>query len=793
MTSSPALPPVDPDVVAGEPAPSLAVAPVAKRIPRPRTHHGHTFIDDYEWLRQKTNPEVIAHLEAENAWAAAETKHLDGLADEVFGEIKARTQETDLSVPVRRGAYWYYTRTVEGESYGVYCRAPISGPDDWTPPVVDETATVANATVAAAAILAEEVLLDANAEAAGHDFFSLGSFDISSDGTRLLWAVDVAGDERYTLRSRIIATGEINPLDVVDNTAGGALFSVNGDYIFYTTVDDSWRPDTVWRHAVGTAASEDVKVFTEPDDRYWVGVGRTRSRKYLVVELGSKITSEIHLIDADNPTGELRVVWPRVEGVEYDLEHAVVLGEDRLLITHNDGAENFCVVAVAADDPLGDRTMVVPPSTDRRIDGIDAFAGHLVVSYRREVLTRLGVIALSGDIRDAGEPGRTRTRTGTRTGTGTGTGTGFGFGFGELREVQFDEPLYDIALGNTPEWHTPSLRLSFASFVTPATVLDYDLTSHATTVLKRQPVLGGYLAEHYEQARDWVVAADGARIPISLVWRKDALISGRSTPTLLYGYGSYEASMDPSFSIARLSLLDRGMLFVIAHVRGGGELGRAWYDSGKMLAKRNTFTDFVAVAQHLIDTGLTTAPQLVAEGRSAGGLLVGAAVNLAPQLFGGILAGVPFVDALTSILDPDLPLTVIEWDEWGDPLHNAAVYEYMRSYSPYENVDPDATYPPILAVTSLNDTRVLYVEPAKWAARLRAVGAPVLLKTEMSAGHGGVSGRYAAWRERAAEYAWVLATSGAAKPSRGAASADEAPPVGATPASAMPVSVGSPI
>ncbi|MBC7519212.1 MAG: S9 family peptidase [Microbacteriaceae bacterium] len=742
-----------------DPAPK-GFAPVAKREPRPRTHHGHTFIDDYEWLREKSNPEVIAHLEAENAWTATQTAHLTGLAQDVFEEIKTRTQETDLSVPVRRGAFWYYTRTVQGESYGVYCRAPISGPDDWTPPVVEQTGVASQTDTAGSdTMAAEEVLLDANAEATGHEFFSLGSFDISTDGTRLLWAVDVTGEERYTLRTRVIATGEINPLDEVANTAGGALFSLNGDYIFYTTVDDSWRPDTVWRHAVGTAASDDVTVFTEPDDRFWVGVGRTRSRKYLVIELGSKVTSEIHLLDADDPTGELRVVWPRVEGVEYDLEHAVVRGEDRLLITHNDGAENFCVESVAARDPRGERTTVVAPSAERRIDGVDAFAHHLVISYRREVLTRLGVIALESDGTDDDTDTDTDTDDDTTTHIATATD------YGELHEVEFNETLYDIALSNTPEWYTPSLRLSFASFVTPATVLDYDLVSQTTTVLKRQPVLGGYLSEHYEQARDWVVASDGARIPISLVWRKDARTSGAPAPTLLYGYGSYEASMDPSFSIARLSLLDRGVLYVIAHVRGGGELGRAWYDSGKMLAKRNTFTDFVAVAQHLIDTGQTTPPQLVAEGRSAGGLLVGAAVNLAPQLFGGILAGVPFVDALTSILDPDLPLTVIEWDEWGDPLHDAAVYEYMRGYSPYENVRTDAAYPPILAVTSLNDTRVLYVEPAKWAARLRTVGAPVLLKTEMTAGHGGASGRYAAWRERSTEYAWVLATAGAVPPS----------------------------
>jgi len=709
-----------------------SAAPTARRVPTVRTHHGHAFTDDYEWLRDKDDPAVIAHLRAENEWTAANTAHTDDLTSRVYEEIKSRTQETDLSVPTRRGGYWYYTRTVEGKSYGVYCRAPIAGPDDWTPPTPDAVAGPAPG---------EEVLLDANAEAEGHEFFSLGSFDVSTDGTLLAWAVDVQGDERYTLRVTTIATGVVSTIDVISGTAGGALFSLDGNWLFYCTVDDAWRPDTVWRHEVGTAASADVVVFTEPDDRYWVGIDRTRSRKYLMIHVGSKITTEVRLVDAADPTGEFRVVWPRTDGIEYDVEHAIVAGEDRLLITHNDGAENFELVDVAADDPLGLRTVVLPHSPDTRIEGVDAFRSHLVVSYRREALTRVGIIPLSATI---------------------GAGSHI-VGFGRLEEVSFDELLFDVGTGGNPEWEQATVRLVFTSFVTPTTVLDYVVGTGELLVLKRQSVLGGYDPEQYEQARDWAVAPDGTRVPISLVWKKGLLDAAQPSPTLLYGYGSYEASMDPSFSIARLSLLDRGMLFAIAHVRGGGELGRAWYENGKTLTKRNTFTDFIAVAEHLIAEERTTPQQLVAEGRSAGGLLVGAVANLAPHLFCGILAGVPFVDALTSILDPELPLTVIEWDEWGDPLHEAEVYEYMRSYSPYENVRDDVEYPAILAVTSLNDTRVLYVEPAKWVARLREVGAPALLKTELSAGHGGVSGRYEAWRERAFEYAWVLWVSGAAR------------------------------
>ena len=717
-----------------------STAPSARKVPFVRSHHGHAFTDDYEWLRDKDDPAVIAHLEAENEWTSARTAHLAGLSTQVFDEIKARTLETDLSVPVRKGAHWYYTRTVEGASYGVHCRAPISGPDDWTPPMLESEAAVDSP------LPGEEVLLDSNAEAVGHDFFSLGSFDVSTDGTLLAWAVDVTGDERYTLRIRNIATGEVSAIDEISNTAGGAFFSLDGAFVFYCTMDDAWRPDTVWRHERGTHAATDVKVFAEPDDRYWVGVGRTRSRRFLTIEVGSKITSETLLLDASDPTGEFRPVWPRVEGVEYDVEHAVVAGEDRLLITHNDGAENFELVDVAVGDPLGERTVVIPHSPDHRLEGVDAFSTHLVVSYRREVLTRVGIIPLSSEIA-----------------TPPLTALGEILGYGALHELEFDEPLFDVALGNSPEWTQPTVRFVFTSFVTPATVFDHDVKTGERRLLKRQAVLGDYASEDYEQALQWALTPDGTRVPVSMVWKKGSVEPGRPAPALLYGYGSYEASMDPGFSIARLSLLDRGMIFAIAHVRGGGELGRHWYENGKTLTKRNSFTDFVSVARHLVDEGYTTPAQLVAEGRSAGGLLVGAAVNLAPELFGGILAGVPFVDPLTSILDPDLPLTVIEWDEWGNPLHDPAVYEYMRSYSPYENVRADAAYPPILAVTSLNDTRVLYVEPAKWVARLREVGAPVLLKTEMKAGHGGVSGRYESWRERAFEYAWVLDVSGAAR------------------------------
>ncbi|MBF6211821.1 S9 family peptidase [Nocardia puris] len=710
---------------------SVVAAPIAKTVPTERVHHGDVFVDEYEWLRDKDDPEVVAYLEAENAYTEARTAHLAGLREKIFTEIKSRTQETDLSVPTRMGEYWYYSRSFEGKQYGVHCRCPIdaaaAGIDAWTPPVLEADSEIPG----------EQVLLDSNELAEGHEFFALGAFSVSHDGSLLAYSVDTVGDERYTLRFKDLRTGELLA-DEIARTAPGATWSLDGTHVFYQTVDESWRPDTVWRHRLGTPTDGDVKVFHEPDERYWVSIGGTRSEKYLMIWVGSKITTEGWVLESGNPEGEFRVLLPRREGVEYTAEHAVIGGEDRFLILHNDvvdgvKAENF----VLAEAPVGDPsnlTTLIAHRDDVRLEDVDAFADHLVVSYRREALTRVAVWPLTES------------------------------GYGDLRELEFDLELFAVGAGANPEWEQPTLRIGLTSFITPMQVFDYVPATGALLLRKEQPVLGGYDAKDYVQHRDWAVAEDGTRVPISLVWRADAVTEGPK-PLLLYGYGSYEASMDPTFSVARLSLLDRGMVFAVAHVRGGGEMGRIWYEHGKTLTKKNTFTDFVSCARHLIDTGVTSPDLMVADGGSAGGLLMGAVANLAPELFRGILANVPFVDPLTSILDPSLPLTVIEWDEWGNPLADKEVYEYMKSYSPYENVEAK-DYPAILAVTSINDTRVLYVEPAKWVAKLRATktgDAPLLLKTEMSAGHGGVSGRYAKWKEVAFEHAWVLDTVGLAE------------------------------
>lgn len=697
--------------------PAGTTPPAVKQIPFERTHHDETVIDHYEWLRDKEDPEVIAFLEQQNEYTAAHTADLADLRTDIFGEIKSRTQETDMSVPTRRGQFWYYARTEEGKQYSLSARCPISGPDDWTPPKLE----------AGQPVPGEEILLDSNVEAEGTDFFSLGALSVSEDGTLLAYSVDATGNERYTMRFKDLRTGELLADEIAD-TAPGALWSLDGNHVFYQTVDEAWRPDTVWRHDLGVG-TPDVQVFHEPDEQYWVGIGGTRSDKYLMISLGSKITSEVRVLDASDPTGEFEVVWPREEGVEYGVEHAVIDGQDRFLILHNKNAENFELLDAPVGDPTDTRVLVAH-DTAVRIENVDAFADQLVLSYRREALPRLSIAQLgSGDV--------------------------------DFVEVAFDEELYSAGLGANPEWAAPRLRIGYASFINPTEVFDLDVATGERILLKRQHVLGDYDPNDYEQHRDWATASDGAKIPLSVIRRRGTATS--PAPTLLYGYGSYESSNDPGFSISRLSLLDRGVVFVIAHIRGGGEMGRQWYDTGKTLTKKNTFTDFVAAAHHLIDTGMTDPGHLVGEGGSAGGLLIGAVANLAPELFNGILAVVPFVDPLTSILDPSLPLTVIEWDEWGNPLADREVYDYMRSYSPYENVAEKA-YPEILAITSLNDTRVMYTEAAKWVARLQANStgdAPILLKTEMKAGHGGVSGRYKQWEEIAFEYAWVLRQTGA--------------------------------
>jgi oligopeptidase B len=675
--------------------------PTVRPVPSERTFHGDTVTDEYAWLTEKENPDTIAYLEAENAWTTQATEHLAELRQTVFDEIKRRTKETDLSVPSRKGDYWYYTRTEEGKQYGIQCRIAVR-PGEADPPE-DKTG--------------ELVMLDGNELAEGKDFFALGTLDVSPDGHWLAYSTDYDGDERFTLKIKDLRTGEVLA-DEVPDTAYGSAWSADASALFYLTVDEAWRPHRVWRHTVGQPADSDVIVFEEPDERFWVGVELTRSEKFIVIDAQSKVTSEVRVIDAEQPTAEPALIRERVQGVEYSVEHH----GHRFLILHNENAEDFALASTSVDNP-GEWIEMIPHQPGTRLEGVDAFLRHIVVSIRRDGLTGLRVMA---------------------------------DGSTDSYDMEFPEPLYSVGLAGNPEYDTSSVRISYTSMVTPDSVYDVDLVTRSMTLRKQKPVLGGYDPADYEQFREWALADDGTKVPISIVCRKGTPREG-TTPVLLYGYGSYEISIDPYFSIARLSLLDRGVAYAIAHVRGGGEMGRSWYENGKMLTKKNTFTDFVACAQHLVKTGWTTPGRIVARGGSAGGLLMGAIANIAPEAFAGIVAQVPFVDPLTSILDPSLPLTVTEWEEWGNPIDSPDVYAYMKAYSPYENVGK-LKYPAILAMTSLNDTRVLYHEPAKWIARLRAVApeGSYLLKTEMGAGHGGPSGRYDAWKEEAFATAWTL-------------------------------------
>ena len=700
--------------------------PVARQVPSKRTHHGDTVIDEYAWLADKDDPATIVYLKAENAYTDAQLNGLTPLRDTIFGEIKARTQESDLSVPVRKGNWWIYSRTVEGKQYQMRCRRAVQ-PGEVIPPMA----------VGGLPLDGEQVLLDGNELAAGASFFSLGAFGVSPDDRWLAYSTDFSGDERFTLRIKDLRTGQMLA-DEIPDTYYGCAWSADGEYLFYVTVDDAWRPFRVWRHRVGRPAAEDMKVFEEGDERFWVTVSLTRSESYVLIRTASVLTSEYLVLDASTPAGEFAVMTPRRQGVEYDVDHA----GDQFLIVHNDGAPDF-ELATAPVSAVGSGEVVeparwkplIPHTPGTRLMAVAAFEDFVVVYFRRDGLTRLGILTgdLTGDSSQGGNA---------------------------IREIAFPDPLYTVTPGSSPEYTATRFRLSYISLVMPESIYDCDLATGELTLLKRQPVLGEppFDPDNYEQQRDWATADDGTRVPISLVWKQGTPRDG-TAPCLLYGYGSYESSMDPRFSIPRLSLLNRGFVYAIAHIRGGGEMGRSWYTNGKLLHKKNTFTDFVACAKHLVSEKWTAADRLVARGGSAGGLLMGAALNLAPDAFAGIVAQVPFVDALNTILDPSLPLTVTEWEEWGDPLHDPGVYAYMKSYSPYENI-ANRDYPPVFALGGLNDTRVSYHEPAKWMARLRATasGGPFLLKTEMEAGHGGRSGRYDAWREEALVLAWIITT-----------------------------------
>jgi oligopeptidase B len=656
--------------------------------------HGDERIDEYAWLRQRDDPAVIAHLEAENDWTEHSLAHLAALRDTLYAEIVSRVQQTDTSAPVPHGPYAYYTRTAEGRQYAIHCRRQRAGGS-------------------------EEILLDENALAGGHTYFNLGDFEISPDHALLAYSVDVSGGERYTLRFRDLTTGaELS--DVIDDVYYSLAWSSDARYAFYTRPDAAMRPWQVWRHRMGDVSDTDTLIHQEPDERFFASVSLTRSRGVIAISLDSRVTSEVHLLRADDPTGELVMVEPRRQGIQYSVDHH----DDTLFIVTNDEAVNFRLMTAPLRSPARAHWReYVAHSEAVKLESVDVFAGHAVLTERADGLQRLRVLRLSDS---------------------------------QSHVIDQPEPVYTASVGPNPEWETETLRVTYTSLVTPFSAMDYGMESRVRTLVKEQTVLGGYDRAEYVSGRLWAIAPDGVRVPISYVHRRDVALDG-TAPALLYGYGSYEHSSDPTFSAQRLSLLDRGFVYAIAHIRGGGELGRLWYEDGKLLNKRNSFSDFCACADHLVAQHVTNRERLAIRGASAGGLLMGAVVNLRPDLCAAVVAQVPFVDCLTTMLDPSLPLTVNEYEEWGNP-EDPVTYRYMRSYSPYDNI-ARVPHPAILATGGLNDPRVGFWEPAKWVARLRELDdgtAPILLKTDLGAGHGGASGRYDAWLEEAFWLAFVI-------------------------------------
>ena len=560
----------------------------------------------------------------------------------------------------------------------------------------------------------EQVLLDANEIAAGKDYLSIGVFKISPDQRRLAYSVDVDGSESFLLKFRDLETGE-DLADEIPNTYYSAGWSSDSTVAFYTTFDDAHRSDKVWAHALGTDPATDRVVFEERDDRMFLEVANTTDRLFVLIMASSQVTADVHFIDARAPETGFAPVLPRMHGVQYSVDHR----DGRWLVVTDENAPNGRLLSISLDDP-SDSQVLIGHDPLRKVTGVKAFESYVVVGGRTEGLTSLTVIDDDG-----------------------------------IEGVSFDEAVYTVGLGTNHEYSTSTLRISYQSLTTPRQIIDIDLTTGVREIVKEQPVLGGYEPSDYTAERLWAVAADGSRIPISLVRRRDLVLPARA---MLYGYGSYEVSIDPYFSIPRLSLLDRGVVFAIAHPRGGGEMGRLWYEAGKLENKSNTFTDFVAAAETLIDTGYTSPDRLAIRGGSAGGLLMGAVVNLRPELFRVAIAEVPFVDVINTMLDESLPLTVIEWEEWGNPKFEDQ-YRWMRSYAPYENIGAGTEYPALFVTAGLNDPRVSYWEPAKWVAALRTSTTsrgPVILKTEMGAGHGGKSGRYDAWRDEAEVIAFIL-------------------------------------
>ena len=669
--------------------------PMAKIVPHVDTMFGEERLDNYYWLRERDNPEVMKYLEAENAYTDAVMAHTKPLEDKLYNEIKSRIKETDLSVPVRDGDYYYYSRDEEGKQYKIHCRKKGS---------MDGK---------------EEILLDVNQLAEGKEFMSIGTFEISPDQNLLAYSTDESGAERFDLRIKNLTTGELYS-DVIPGMSGNAVWANDNKTMFYTMVDDTWRPYQIYRHVLGTDPSQDELIYQEDDEKYSMGIGRTKSDKYLVIHIGSKMTDEELYLDADDPMGEFQIIRPREPGIEYSISHH----GDKFYIITNENAVNFKLVSAPTDNPgAANWKEYMPYNPDVKLDGLDMFQDYMVIYEREKGLQKIHVIDMKSH---------------------------------QGYDIDFPEPVYSVEGGDNPEFSSDMLRFTYMSMVTPPSVYDFNMRSKERELLKQREVLGGFDPNLYQSERVFATTRDGVKVPISMVYKKGMKKDG-SNPVYLYGYGSYGISMDPWFSSSRISILDRGFIFAIPHIRGGGEMGRPWYEDGKFLKKKNTFYDFIDCAEYLVKEGYTSPSKLIASGGSAGGLLVGAVANMRPDLFKVVIGSVPFVDVMNTMLDESIPLTVVEYEEWGNP-NEEKYYRYMNSYSPYDNIKKQA-YPNMLIESSLNDTRVQYWEGAKWAAKLRVYNTGnnrILLKTNMGAGHGGASGRYDALKELAFEYAFIF-------------------------------------
>ena len=670
--------------------------PRAEKRPFEITTHGHTRQDPYFWMRDREDAALIPYLEAETAYMQAMMAHTEPLQKQLYDEILGRIQETDDSVPVKKDEYYYYSRTEEGKQYSIQCRKHLS---------LDA---------------AEEILLDLNLYGEQFEYLSLGIFEISPDHKRLAFGLDTTGDETLTVSIKELATGEILSDQLVE--VGESAEWLDNNTLLYATQDEAKRADRIWQHRLGTAQSDDLLRYHEPDGRFSVYLGKTRDERYIVLSVDGIETTESYLLDTSDPKNQFRIVQPREEGIRYEVDHREGI---LYIVTNADGAKNHQLVTTSAETPGREHWQtLIPHRPDVMLYDVDLFANQMV-RYERE--NALLTIHLTN------------------------------FTSGETHAMTFPEPLYAVAAGGNPEYNTTSLRIIYTSFITPSTVYDYNMDSREWLLKKQEPVLGGYDPTLYKMERLWASAEDGTLIPISLHYRRDAWDGTTPVPLRLYGYGSYGMTIDPNFNSARLSLLDRGIIFATAHIRGSQIMGRQWYEDGKFLNKKNTFTDFIACAKHLIAQRYTTPAQMLAQGGSAGGLLIGAVINMAPELFHAAIAEVPFVDVINTMLDPTIPLTVREYDEWGNP-EEPNYYDYMLSYSPYDNVTAQA-YPNVLVTAGLNDPRVQYWEPTKWVAKLRDLKTDsnlLLLKMQMGAGHFSSSGRYDHLKDTAFLYAFIL-------------------------------------